>query len=228
MNAVRILVVDPYYVVREGLKAILGSQPDMRVVGEAGDGPVALSLAAELAPDVVVLEAALPHLDGAQVIARLREACADRKVLVLTGCEDRGAVRLLLGMGARGYVLKRSRPDQLMRAVRAVATGGIYLDPDMADGVAGAPSGTGAEKPDAELSARECDVIRLIARGYSNKEIAAHLQVSVKTVETYKSRAMEKLRIRSRVDIVRFATRSGWLEDIDWPGLAVRVVSGSG
>jgi DNA-binding NarL/FixJ family response regulator len=214
----RVLVADAHGCVREGLKALVNGQPDMRVVGEAGDGPTALALAAELDPDVVVLDASLPGLDGAQVVPRLREGRPDRRVLVLTACERAGTMRLLLGVGARGYVLKRSPADRLTQALRAVAAGNTYLDPEMGAGVVGAFLGTAGEgKTDTELSAREVQVVRLVALGYSNKEIAARLKVSVKTVETYKARAMGKLQMRSRVDVVRFAVRSGWLDDIDRP-----------
>ena len=133
---------------------------------------------------------------------------------MLTACEHAWTVRLLLGMCARGYVLKRSPAEQLVQAVRAVADGGTYLDPQMGSDVVGILIGSEVtEKPDAELSARECDVVRRIALGYSNKEIAAKLKVSVKTVETYKSRSMEKLHVRSRVDIVRYAIQCGWLSE---------------
>lgn len=210
VGPVRVLVADPHACVRKGVEALLGAHPDLRVVGEAADGPAALTLAAELTPDVVVLEPNLPGLDGAQVTARLLEARPGPAVLGLAAGEQPGVVRLLLGMGARGYVLKRSPSDGLVAAVRAVAAGGTYLDPAVAgavvNGVTGA-AGTSAE----ELSVREAQVLRLIARGYSNKEIAAKLALSVKTVETYKARSMEKLHIRSRVDIVQYAVECGWL-----------------
>jgi DNA-binding NarL/FixJ family response regulator len=203
-----VLVADPHHCVREGLKAILGGQPDLCVVGEASDGRAALAATIDLDPDVVVMESALPGLDGAQVTARLRAACPDRKVLVHTACEHAGSVRLLLGMGARGYVLKRSPAENLLQAVRAVAAGGTYLDP----GVAGSAV-PGLIDPPGELSAREVQVVRLIALGYGIKQIAAQLGVSGRTVETYRARAMEKLDLRTRVDLVRHAARSGWLTD---------------
>jgi two-component system, NarL family, response regulator NreC len=214
-----VLVADPHCCVREGLKTILGAQPDLRVVGEASDGPTTLSLASDLNPDLVIVETSLPGLDGAQVAARLG---GERKVLVLTACEHVGTARLVLGVGARGYVLKRSSPEHLLQAVRAVAAGGTYIDPEMAGSLVGTFLGAGEERPAVALSEREVQVVRMIALGYSNKEIAAKLKVSVKTVETYKSRSMEKLQMRSRVDIVRFAAKSGWLEDIDQPVVVTR------
>lgn len=210
--AFTVLVADPHCVVREGIKALVNGQPDLRSVGEAADGPTAVALSSQLGPDVVLLEASLPGLDGAQVVARMMEAGAERKVMVLTGCEHGGLMRLLLGMGVRGYVLKRSPAELLLQALRAVAGGGTFIDPEMAGAVAGDPLGA-HEPAGVALSEREVQVVRLIALGYSNKEIAARLRLSVKTVETYKTRSMEKLDLRGRVDIVRLAIRSGWLTE---------------
>jgi DNA-binding NarL/FixJ family response regulator len=153
-------------------------------------------------------------LSGARVAARLRDARPDRKVLALTVHEDRGYLRLLLEAGAAGYVLKRAAAADLVHAVRAVAAGGTYIDPALAGAVVGnfvrtPPPGAAA----AELSDREREVVKLIALGYSNKEIAARLALSVKTVETYKARSLEKLGMHSRVDIVRYAAQQGWLSD---------------
>jgi DNA-binding NarL/FixJ family response regulator len=216
-TGVRVLIADSHPVVRAGLKALLDAQPDVQLVGEAADGPDALRLAAELDPDVVVVEVSLPGLDGAQVTARLREARPEQKVLVLTGCEESGSLRLLLGVGAAGYVLKRATAEELLQAVRAVAGGGTFIDPAVAGGVLSdlVSKQAGRGPQDVELSGRERDTVRLIALGYSNKEIASRLKLSVKTIETYKTRAMEKLNMRSRVDIVRFAARRGWLTGAD-------------
>ena len=210
---IRVLLADDHAIVREGLKALVNSQPDMEVVGEAPDGLVAVSLTAELDPDVAVVDVSMPGLGGADVTRRLRQADPGRKVLVLTVHEDKGYLRLLLDAGAAGYVLKRAAAAELVQAIRAVAAGGTYLDPALAASVVDdfvRPAER--DEPAAELSERETAVVRLIALGYSNKEIAAQLKLSVKTVETYKTRSMEKLHIRSRVDIVRYAARRGWLE----------------
>ncbi|WP_020469638.1 response regulator [Zavarzinella formosa] len=205
---ITVLVADGHAVVREGVKALLNAQPDMRVVAEAVDGPEAVRLANEADPDVVILEVSLPGLSGPDVAAQIRAARPDQKVVVLTACEETGSVRLLLAAGVVGYVLKRATADQLLHAIRSVAGGGSYLDPVMADGLV-APS----TPPDAMLSEREGQVLRMVAIGYSNKEIAARMKLSVKTIETYKTRAMEKLRMRSRVDLVRYANERGWLTD---------------
>jgi DNA-binding NarL/FixJ family response regulator len=216
MSKIRVLLADDHAIVREGLKFLINSQEDMQVIGEAGDGPSALSLTAELNPDVVVVDVSMPGLNGADVTTQLRNAHPDRKVLVLTVHEEKGYLRLLLEAGASGYVLKRAAAAELVQAIRSVADGRTYLDPALAASVVDEYVHPTVEREasTAELSEREAEVVRLIALGYSNKEIAAQLKVSVKTVETYKTRSMEKLHIRSRVDIVRYAVRRGWLETV--------------
>lgn len=215
MSQIRVLLADDHAIVREGLKSLINSQTDMTVVGEAADGLDAVSLTTELNPDVVVVDVSMPGLNGAQVATQLRAAQPDRKILVLTVHEDKGYLRLMLESGAAGYVLKRAAAGELVQAIRAVACGGTYLDPALAGSVVDnyVRPPLEREAATAELSERESEVVRLIALGYSNKEIAAQLKVSVKTVETYKTRSMEKLHIRSRVDIVRYAVRRGWLEN---------------
>ncbi len=214
MNSIRVLLADDHAVVREGLKALINAQPDMEVVGEAADGLAAVALAAELDPDVVVVDVSMPGLTGAQVATRLREVRPDHKVLALTVHEDGSYLRMLLEAGAAGYVLKRAAVGELVQAIRAVAAGGTYIDPAMA-GVLGdfvRPT-QDRDAPAVELSEREGEVVRLVALGFSNKEIAARLRISVKTVETYKARSMEKLGLKGRVDIVRYASRRGWLDE---------------
>jgi DNA-binding NarL/FixJ family response regulator len=215
MKTIRVLLADDHAVVREGLRSLVAAQSDMELVGEAADGVTAVALAAELDPDVVVVDVSMPGLNGAQVTAQLRAARPDRKVLVLTVHEDRGYLRQLLDAGAAGYVLKRAAAAELVQAIRVVADGGTYLDSALAASVVGefVRPPAGPEPTEAELSEREAEVVRLIALGYSNKEIAARLKLSVKTIETYKTRSMEKLQIRSRVDIVRYAAGRGWLNN---------------
>jgi len=215
MSKIRVLLADDHAVVREGLRSLVNAQPGMEVVAEALDGATAVALTAEFDPDVVVMDVSMPGLNGAQATALLRAARPDRKVLVLTVHEDKGYLRLLIDAGAVGYVLKRAAASELVQAIRTVADGGRYLDPVLAasvvnDFVSPVPEAA----PAVELSEREAEVMRLIALGYSNKEIAARLKLSVKTVETYKTRSMEKLNIRSRVDIVRYAAQRGWLESV--------------
>lgn len=214
MPDLRILLADDHAVVREGMKALIEAQPDLRVVGEAEDGESACRRALTLQPDVVVMDVSMPHLGGTEATERLRASVPAARVLALTVHEDPGYVRRLMEAGASGYVLKRAAATELIHAIRTVAAGGVYLDPSVAGRVvAGFVGGPGQEPALAELSDREADVLRLIAQGYSNKEIAARLEISVKTVETYKARSMEKLQLASRVDIVRYAMRQGWLSE---------------
>lgn len=213
MTQVRVMVVDDHAVVRVGLKALINAEPDMEVVGEFSDGFTAMPMIEELDPDVIVLGISTRELDGADLAAQLRDRCPERKALVLTVHEDKSCMRMLLEAGAAGYVLKRAAVQDLVHAIRVVASGGVYLDPTMAGSVIDdlvRPQAS-ADSSAAELSDRESEVVRLIALGYSNKEIAALLELSVKTIETYKARSMEKLGMRSRVDIVQYALKRGWL-----------------
>jgi len=211
----RIVLADDHAVVREGLKALVNAQPDMRVVGEAADGMAAWRAAQALAPDVLVMDLSMPVLGGAEATERVRRDCPGVKVLALTVHEERLYLTQLLRAGASGYVLKRAASAELVRAVRTVAAGGTYIDPSVAaalvEGYLDAESASGQEPGADVLSEREREVLVRIARGFSNKEIAAALGLSVKTVETYKGRVAEKLGLRTRVEIVRYAARQGWL-----------------
>lgn len=210
----RIVLADDHAVVREGLKALLNGQIDMRVVGEAADGEAACELTSALMPDVLVIDLSMPKLGGAQATERVHRDCPSVKILALTVHEERVYLTQLLRAGASGYVLKRAAAGELVGAVRTVASGGTYIDPSMAGSlVEGYLDGQDLATQPARgpLSEREEDVLMRIARGFSNKEIAAALGLSVKTVETYKSRVAEKLGLRSRVEIVRYAAERGWL-----------------
>lgn len=158
----------------------------------------------------------MPQLNGAQATARLKQACPQVKVLALMVHADKGCVQQLFQAGVSGYVLKLTAAEELIHDIRIVAGGGVYLDPTIARKIVShytRQPASGDALQGSQLSERETDVLCLIAKGYSNKEIAAHLDLSVKTVETYKARLMEKLALRSRVDIVRYALRQGWLQD---------------
>lgn len=213
MNPLRIVLADDHVVVREGLKALVNAHRTMCVVGEASDGETACEQARALKPDVLVMDLSMPKLNGAQATQQLTEECPGVKVLALTVHEDRGYLTHIMQAGARGYVLKRAAADELIRAIRTVADGGVYIDPMIAGKFIQQAMLPRATTPPtrAPLSMRETEVLRRIARGYSNKEIAAELGISVKTVETYKARLMEKQGLKSRADIVRFAIRRGWL-----------------
>ena len=213
---VRVFLVDDHAVVREGLKALINAQLGMTVVGEAGDGLTACERAPPLRPEVVVMDVSMPGMSGAQATERLQADCPHVKVLALTVHEDKGYIRQLLAAGAAGYVLKRTAPEELIRAIRVVAAGEVYLDPGMAGKVVGGFVRRTAEtgpRSSVVLSEREVEVARLTAAGHANKEIAARLEVSIKTVETYRARAMEKLGLKSRAELVRYAFQKGWLQD---------------
>jgi two-component system, NarL family, response regulator NreC len=213
---IRVLLADDHTVVREGLKFLLNQQPDMTVVGEAVDGEDAIQQAKTLTPNVVVMDISMPRCNGMQATERLKQMYPKIKVLVLSAYENIDYLRRLLKAGASGYVTKRSAAMELTRAIRTVNTGEIYLDSASAGILASDMAGRSTAsdvKTGEPISPRETEVLRDIARGYSNKEIAARLQISIKTVETYKARLMEKLNLRSRVDIVRYASHQGWLEE---------------
>ena len=216
MPKLRVLLADDHPVVREGLKVLINGQPGMEVVGEAADGRTACARAAELRPDVVVMDVSMPEMNGVEATRELRERCPDVKVLALTVHEDRSYLRELLKAGASGYVLKRAAAEDLVHAVGVVARGDLYLDPIVAASVVEQLSRTQPRDVAVsvnDLSDREAEVLRLIARGHSNREIAVRLDISVKTVETYKARSMEKLGLTGRADIVRFALEQGWLQE---------------
>jgi DNA-binding NarL/FixJ family response regulator len=210
------VLADDHPVVREGLRRLLMSERDMEVVGEVADGEEACRAARELEPDVVIMDMSMPRLDGIEATKIVRRDCPTVHVLILTVHEERAYLTELLRAGATGFVLKRSAAAELVRAVRTVATGGTYIDPSIAgavvEGYLGVQSDTHEPPPGDTLSDREREVLLRVATGYSNKEIAAQLALSVKTVESYKARAAEKLGLKTRVDIVRYAARQGWLD----------------
>lgn len=211
---IRVVLADDHPIVREGLKLLVNAQPDMRVIGEAADGESACRVTSELIPDVLVMDLSMPVVNGAEATERVRRECPGVHVLALTVHEERLYLSQLLSAGASGYVLKRSAPAELVRAVRTVAAGGTYIDPSVAGAVVEGYLGAQqtAKTPAREtLSDRELAVLRRVSTGFSNKEIAAELGLSVKTVETYKARAADKLGLRTRVDIVRYAASQGWL-----------------
>lgn len=216
LNKLRVLLADDHMVVREGLKALINAQADMQVVGEAENGIQALKGAAELSPDVVVMDISMPEMNGVEATERLRKEFPRIKIIALTIYEDTGYLRQLLKAGASGYVLKRAVVEELVHAVRTCAAGSSYIDPTLAGQVVSTYINRGSaasSQTQGELSDRETEVLRLTAWGCSNKEIGAKLNISVKTVETYKVRLMAKLDLRSRVDMVRYALRQGLLRD---------------
>ena len=214
--SLRILLADDHVTVRHGLKLLIDSQPDMKVIAEAASGDAVLEQAAKVKPDVVIMDISMPGLNGLVATRMLKQRQPYTTVVALTRHEDKTYLEELLRAGASAYVLKQSPPTEFLRAVRAVAAGGIYLDPAMTAQVA---DGLLAAKPRAEAEAgakiteRETQVLRLVAVGHSNVEIAEKLDISVKTVEVHKTNAMRKLGLTGRVDVIRYGVLQGWLYD---------------
>ena len=212
----RVLIADDHAILREGLALLVNQQPDMEVVGQAHNGLDAVELATTLKPDIAILDVSMPRLGGPEAAEQIREKSPHVKVLALTRHSDQGYMRRLLRAGAAGYVLKKSAADTLINAIRIVAAGGQYVEPQMAAAMQRSGATATTEGSEA-LSAREEEVLRSIAWGRSNKEIAADLGLSTKTVESYRAAATDKLRLHSRADIVRYAVSRGWLASESGP-----------
>ncbi len=216
MRKLRILLADDHATVREGLRLIIAAQADMEIVCEVSDGRAAVEEADKMRPDIVVMDVSMPRLNGLKATQKLNQCCPEVKVLALTRHKDDGYLQQILRAGASGYVLKQSSSAELLHAIRAIAMGGKYLDPAVAGKVMGTyvdQQASSRINPAVNVSDREVEVLRLIAWGYSNKEIASRLDLSVKTVEVHKANAMKKLGMQSRIDIVRYSVLQGWLEE---------------
>lgn len=214
MTSIRVFLVDDHSVLRQGVRLLIDAQHDMKVVGESARGRgVAGEIAGCGGADVVVVDISMPDTTGPRVAAELRTDCPEAKIVTLTRHGERAYVQQMLQAGANGYVLKQTVADVLIAAIRAVAAGGTYLDPSVAGKTSDALAGSNVRgvAPDA-ITAREREVLTLVAYGHTNKEIAGLLGITVKTVETHKANAMQKLEITSRADLVRFALAQGWLE----------------
>lgn len=211
-SPLRILLADDHLTVRHGLRLLVDSQPDMMVVAEASDGDAALRHALELTPDVVVMDISMPGTNGLVATRELRRQNPAVAVVTLTRHSDDAYLEELLRAGASGYVLKQSAPTELLQAIRTVAAGRQYVDSSLTGRLtASFLEREGGKPAGAAPTERENEVLRLIAEGYSNKEIAARLSLSVKTVETHKANAMRKLGLTGRIDVVRYALLQGWL-----------------
>jgi DNA-binding NarL/FixJ family response regulator len=211
----RILLADDHVTMRHGLRLLIDSQPDMKVISEASDGQTAMQNAIALKPDVIVMDISMPGMNGLAATRALKQQQPDVIIVTLTRHGDDAYVQELLRAGVAGYVLKQSAPAELLQAIRAAAAGGQYLDSTLTARVTARLLGRAdkVNKPAAALSERESEVLRLIAAGYSNKEIAGRLSLSVKTVEAHKANAMRKLGLTGRIDIVKYAVLQGWLEN---------------
>ena len=213
-ESLRVALCDDHAVVRSGLRRILAEEPDIDVVGEAGTAEQAVTLAGAERPDVLVLDVGLPDASGITAVGRVRQASPATKVLMLTVHDDVAYLRRAFEAGATGYLLKEAADVELVLAVREVAAGRQYVHPRLgaallaADAPAPRPAG-----PGGELSERELEVLRLIALGMTNQEVAAQIYVSVRTVETHRSHIQQKLDVRNRAELVRLAREWGLLED---------------
>ncbi len=209
---IRVLIVDDHAILREGVRALLQLHADMEVVGEAADGMEAIDAVGRLDPDVVLMDIAMPGLGGIEAALELKKLGKRARVLILSQYEDREYVRRLLKAGVSGYVLKKSAGAELANAIRAVHRGGLVLDPEVARTAMeeGGPAAAGqAEDPYDALTDREKQVLKLVAEGRSNKEVAEVLGISVKTAMSHREHVMEKLGVHNRTELVRFALRKG-------------------
>jgi len=215
MTKVQVLVAEDHQTVREGLVMLINREPDMQIVGEAADGLEAIKRAKELRPQVIVMDLSMPGMSGLVATRKLKQLMPDMQVVALTRHDESGYLQELLQAGASGYVLKQSPSEELIRAIRAVVHGKSYLDPSITTEVfknyttRESKSFSGANE---SLTKREQEVLQYIAAGYSNKEIAARMDISIKTVEAHKANSTRKLGLKSRIDIVNYALLQGWLK----------------
>jgi two-component system response regulator NreC len=211
MGKIRVLLVDDHTVVRQGLRRILETDDEIEIVGETGDGRSAAEMAQRMNPNVVVMDIALPELNGIEATRQIMKRNENARVLILTMHSDDVCVRQSLKAGARGYLLKDSEDLDLLKAIKAVGRGGSFFSPAVSkvllEGYLGDSSGSPVEDSLSLLTDREREVLQLIAEGKTNKEIAILLSVSINTVETHRKHIMEKLDLHNTADIVRFAVR---------------------
>jgi len=212
--SIRILIADDHAVLRAGLRALLSNEPDLEIVAEASDGDETVRVARETQPDVVLMDISMPGRGGIEATRRLMELHPAVRVLILTMHEDKTLLHAAMQAGAAGYILKRALESELLNAIHAVARGDLYVHPAMTRallenvGVMAASS----RAPASALTSRERDVLRLIAKGHTNRQIAEILSLSVRTVESHRASLTDKLELHSRVELVRYAREHGLLE----------------
>jgi len=210
---IRTLIVDDHGVLRAGLRALLASEADLEVVGEAADGDEALRMAGELSPEVVLMDITMPGMDGIEATRKLLAEMPSARVLLLTVHADSSLLREALQAGAAGYILKRAVESELINAIRAVARGDLYIDPAMTRALLTEPARNPCrDNLNETLTSRETEVLQLIAGGYTNRQIAEKLTISVRTVEGHRANIMGKLDLRSRVELVRYARETGLID----------------
>lgn len=212
---IRILLADDHALLRSGLRLLIENESELDVVGEAGNGAEALAKASALRPDLILLDLSMPDVDGLAAIPKLRAATPESRILVLTMHDDASYLRRALDAGATGYLLKKAVDQELLMAIRAVMRGETYVHSAMTQKFLDSltkPQEPEAQDPWSALSEREHDVMRLVALGYTNAEIAEELFISVKTVETYRARGMEKLGLETRAQLVQSALKHGRMD----------------
>jgi len=211
---IRIVIADDHALLREGMRAILSRESDLEVVGEAADGREAIARCRALKPDVILMDIAMPGLGGLEASLEIRKECPDTRVLVLTQYEDREYVSRFLKAGAAGYVLKKTAGAELASAIRSVHRGGLVLDPQVAREALREPepAAGGEGDPYESLTDREKQVLKLVAEGKSNKEVAELLGISVKTAMSHREHVMEKLGVHNRTGLIRFALKKGVIQ----------------
>ncbi len=217
MTKIRVLIADDHAIVREGVRMILEAQPDMEVVGEAGDGQTAVEKARQLLPDVILMDIAMPGMNGFEATAAIKKELPQVQVLALTMYDDYDHFFQVLYAGACGYVLKGASSADLLAAIRAAARGGVYLHPSVAKNLVAdylKRMDPGEEKARYDgLSERERQILRLIAEGKTSQQIADELCLSVNTVQTHRARIMEKLNLHNRTELIRYALRKGLISE---------------
>jgi len=213
--AIRVVVVDDHAVVRSGIKLLLDSHEDIEVVGEAGNAKDAIFRVREQKPDVILLDLVMPGEGGIEVLPKLLKEAPDTKVLVLSMQDDPSYVREAFAAGASGYVLKEAADEEVVTAIREIASGGSYVHPTLGARMVAADAAARAAAEDDPLSDREREILRLLALGHTNQEIAKMLYISVRTAETHRAHIMQKLRLTTRAELVRHALAKGLLDDPD-------------
>ena len=210
------MLVEDFQTVRDGIRLLLDSETDMEIVSEVDNGALAITRVREVCPDIIVMDISMPELNGLKATQRIKKIDSEVKIIILTRHKDTAYLQQLINAGVSGYVLKQSSSTELVRAIRAVSKGSSYIDPALTDKIFGSYARKSTPlrgELKAELTDRESEVLRQIAWGYSNKEIAHSLELSVKTIEAHKANAMKKMNFLSRIDIVRYAILQGWLEE---------------
>jgi DNA-binding NarL/FixJ family response regulator len=220
----RIVLCDDHPIVLAGLRNVIAGSNDLEIVGEASNGLEAFRLICQQKPDLAIVDVSLPEMNGIVLARRIAKELDPVRILILTLHEDRAYLKQAMEAGARGYLLKRSAAANLVPAIRAVMTGGTYVDPAIANKLLDRGARRARSEPTGgpNLTDREETTLRLVAMGFTTKEIARRLDIGGKSVETFKSRGLDKLGLKSRADLVRFAATHGWLSDLEVSRLAER------